>query len=442
MSKSKEKQPNIVNSKASEKAKLAACLKLKAKSKSKECRILEQKNHDALAKIPKKPDNPFGVDTPEAHEELKKIKSMEDMIARGFISKGPAYGYFYYGKSDAFLWDKKEKLITDATEKITLAIGILKKQKEELETALRKLPITKKNKAKIKKLEQKLKQKLEDTIRKIKEKETELANYTKRLTASKAARENVLKAKSPDYAGTGYRDMIKKTLDTWIPKVKGTYFEKFMREMNDPDLYHALHVQEIMPYRYDDPKNKRIQLTNTARVHMFRLFTLYKDPTKMPAVNDAVASFGIGQTTLDTHTGLQKLDIAKSLELPAFEKCTTFDLQMRRDIINLANNLNHFHRDVISKHKNLEKLIDKASQRELGVFFATILGAMHNGGANCMKPPEEKIGKKLDKAKNLAQVADLLLGNLSKKSKKAKSYGQHVRGIYAALVPGKTSIKK
>lgn len=352
------------------------------------------------------------TDTVQAQKQLKRYTRMEQLIADGVVSKGAAQGYFYYGLSDESLWEKKMILIRKTRNKRHASLQKLEQQERQFE---KKHP------------KKKLPAKLAENLEKARSRHK---HYVEQLTSAQAARDNALKEKGTDYTETDYRTMIKRALDTWIPKLKKTHFEAYMPYLNNPDLYHALHVQEIIPSRYRVGK-KRAKLTPAARVHMYHLLTLYKDPTKMPAVNDSAASFGIGQTTLDTHTGLKKLDAASPLKLPDFEDCTTFDCQMRRDILNAGNNIKRFDENVFEKHPRVKQLFDDASASEQALFLATIIGAMHNGGPNIMRTAEQKLGTRLDDVETLTEAENLLLSHLSKPS--ARHYGRHVQAIYAEL---------
>ncbi len=369
-------------------------------------------------KVEKKILNPLAIDTPQARRQLERYSSIDQLIADGIVTRHAAEGYFYYGRSDDKLWAKKMSLIGGKVTAREFAVEKFEHQKRKF---LKKHPG--------KKLPARLAANLNSA-------KAALEHFMNQYTASVRAKKNALKEKSPNYAKTDYREMIKKSLDAWVPKLKNTYFKPFISYLNNPDLYHALHVQEMIPSNYRDSKNTKVKLTEVARVHLYRLLTYYKDPTKIPAVNDSVASFGIGQTTLDTYEGLKRLDAASALKLPDFENCTTFDCQMRRDILNTANNLNRFDQHVFSKHPHIKHLLDAASSHEQGLFLASMIGAMHNGGPNIMRTAEARLGKKLDTVKTLEQAGNLLLQSVSKSS--ARHYGNHVRGIYESLTASKS----
>ncbi len=384
--------------------------------KKKESDSSSTKPHEKPIVAPKvllKIKNPLVIDTPQSRKKLEGYSSIEQLIADKIVSRHAAEGYFYYGRSDEKLWAKKMSLIGRKVAARELPVEKFEHQKTQF---LKKHP------------GKKLPARLAANLNRAR---ASLEHFMTQYTASESAKKNALKEKSPNYAKADYREMIEKSLDTWVPKLRNTDFKPFIPYLNNPDLYHALHVQEIIPANYRDNKNKKVKLAESARVQLYRLLTYYKDPTKIPAVNDSVASFGIGQTTLDTYDGLKKLDIAGALRLPEFEDCTTFDCQMRRDIANTANNLNRFDQHVFSKHPHVKQLLEAASSHEQGLFLAAMIGAMHNGGPNIMRTAEVRLGKKLDIVKTLEQAGNLLLQNVSKPS--ARHYGNHVRGIYESL---------
>lgn len=361
----------------------------------------------------KKVSNPLAVDTPQTRKQLERYSSIEKLIADGIVSRHAAEGYFYYGRSDEKLWAKKMGLIREKVSAREFAVEKLEHQKRQFlkKHPGKKLPV--------------------GLAANLKRAKASLEHFMTQYTASDRAKKNVLQEKDQNYEKVDYREMIEESLDMWVPKLRNTYFKPFIPYLNNPDLYHALHVQEMIPANYRDSKNKKVKLTESARVQLYRLLTYYKDPTKIPAVNDSVASFGIGQTTFDTYEGLKELDIAGALKLPEFENCTTFDCQMRRDIANTANNLNHFDQHVFSKHPHIKHLLNAASSHEQGLFLAAMIGAMHNGGPNIMRTAEVRLGKKLDTVETLEQAGDLLLQSVLKSS--ARHYGNHVRGIYESL---------
>lgn len=355
----------------------------------------------------------LSTDTPHARNQLKHYDRIEQLIDEGVISDSFARGYLYYGISDEKLWEKKMRLIGDKRYAWEVEVDKFEQKKIQFE---RRHPKTK------------IPEPLEKKLNRARAK---LENFTNQYVAAEGARKNVLKRGGPNYAKTDYRQMIKRSLDTWVPKLAATNFKPYMAYLNDPDIYHALHVQEIIPSRFANEKKQRVKFSDSARVHLYHLLTLYRDPTKLPAVHDPVASFGIGQTTFSTYEGLLKQDGAEVFKLPDFERCTGFDCQMRRDILNTANNLRRLDKNVFEKHPHLRQLLEKAPLHEQRLFLSALIGAMHNGGPNVMATAEVLLGKKLDTVKTLTEAGNLLLQKLIKPS--VRYYGNHVHDIYRSL---------
>lgn len=386
--------------------------------------ILEkaQAKQDAAQKPTQKPapksiakgTNPLITDTPEARAQLESCTGIEQLIADKIIPAHLVKGSLHYGESDENLWKKKMRLIGNQRYKWEVIVDKLERQKSKF--------LKKHHKEKVPKG-------LTDSLNHA---NNRLEHYANQYVAAEKAQKSVLDAPSgPDYAKTDYRRMIKRVLEKWVPKLANTNFKPYLAYLNNPDTYHALHVQEIIPVGYKNGK-KWVKFTDAARVQLYRLFTMYRDPAKMPALNDAEASFGIGQTTADTYETLLNQDGAKKIfKLPNFEECTGFDCQMRRDILNMAHNLKLLDKYVFEKHPHLKKLLDDATLDEQNLFLSTLIGAMHNGGPGIMAGAEAGAGKKLDTVKTLEEGGNLLLQHC--KSSDVRRYGRHVRDLYVHL---------
>lgn len=154
----------------------------------------------------------------------------------------------------------------------------------------------------------------------------------------------------------------------------GNGFSKYIT----PEIMLAIFVQEIAPGEMP----VRLKIKPKARLELFRMMCEAGwQPQKMPAIYDTAISFGLGQMTLPTHEGLQRMHGAETNGLIEhdFQKHTSAEQQILTSLLLTYDNLDAFY-NLAKKYPSFFRAFESASDEQKKRFLATVLAAYHNYG--------------------------------------------------------------